>query len=143
MRDRSPGGRSFTDLPIVFFDGVCNLCNGYVDFMLRRDRQGCFRFASLQGEIARTRLGETLTASGDFPSIILLDEQGIHARSAAVLRMLTGLGGPWRLLRLLQLLPSPLLDAFYDFVAAHRFRWFGRRKTCRVPAASERDRLLD
>jgi predicted DCC family thiol-disulfide oxidoreductase YuxK len=143
MHDRSPGGRSFTDLPIVFFDGVCNLCNGYVDFMMRRDRQGRFRFASLQGEIARTRLGETLRASGDIPSIVLLDEQGIHARSAAVLRMLTGLGGPWHLLRLLQCLPSPLLDAFYDFVAARRVRWFGRRETCRVPTPSDRDRLLD
>ncbi len=143
MHDRSPDVSPSVELPIIFFDGVCNLCNGYVNFMLKRDRRGRFRFASLQGRTAGARLRDTLSATGDFASIILLDEQGIHTKSAAVLRVLTGLGGPWRLLRPLHLLPSGLLDALYDFVAARRYRWYGRRETCRVPTASERGRLLE
>ena len=130
-------------LPIVFFDGVCNLCNGYVDFMLRRDRRLRLRFASLQGRLARARLGDLLPVAGDFPSIILLDEHGVHRKSAAIIRMLVRLGGPWRFLRVLSVVPPRLLDGLYDFVAARRFTWFGRRAVCRVPTASERSRLLE
>ena len=129
-------------VPIVFFDGVCNLCNRYVDFLLRRDRRGRLRFASLQGTSARAALPE-LDASGDYPSIILLDEGGVHRRSRAVLRTLIGLGGPWRLVAGAYLIPAPILDRAYDWVARHRFRWFGRRQTCRVPSDAERPRLLD
>src|SRR5262245_26110832 len=91
-------------LPIAFFDGVCKLCNGYVDFMLKHDRRGRLRFASLQGQLAQSLIEPVLPVSGNFPSIVLLDEQGVHQKSAAVLRMLVRLGGPWRLLRPLTLL---------------------------------------
>jgi predicted DCC family thiol-disulfide oxidoreductase YuxK len=143
MKERSPLDASSTDLPIVFFDGVCNLCNGYVDFMLRHDRKGRFLFAALQGRVARARLGDNLPTSGELASIVLLDEQGLHAKSEAVLRALMGMGGAWRLLRPLLFLPPGLRDTLYDFVATHRYRWFGRRETCRLPRASERRRFLD
>ena len=138
--------------PIVFFDGVCGLCNGFVDFVLARDRRGMFRFAALQGETAATRLGSDLPAlhpagpdnpaTDPLPSMILWDRDGIHRRSEAALRTLQGLGGVWSLARVFRLVPRTLRDGVYDFVAKNRYRWFGKRDICRIPAASEKERFL-
>ena len=125
--------------PIVLFDGVCNLCNGAVRFILARDPRARFRFASLQSEAARRLLG------GDPPAetIVLIEAGKTHTRSTAALRIARLLRFPWPLWYGWIVVPRPLRDGVYDWVARHRYRWFGRRDTCMVPTPELRDRFLD
>lgn len=127
---------------VVLFDGVCNLCNGYVRFVVKRDRRGRVHFAPLQSAAA----AELLRGSGVDPqaldSIVLVDGAGVHRRSDAVLRVARLLDGAWPLLAALRVLPRPLRDALYDVVARHRDRWFGRRDECMIPTPELRSRFL-
>jgi predicted DCC family thiol-disulfide oxidoreductase YuxK len=128
--------RSRSEAPgVVYFDGVCGLCNGFVDFVLQRDRGRRLRVATLQGATAAGRFGP---AAGDPASIVYEEDGVILERSAAVLRILGRLGGPWSLFAFFGLVPRPLRDWVYDWVARHRYGWFGRRDTCRLPTAEER-----
>ena len=140
--------------PIIFFDGVCGLCNGFVDFTLARDRRGVFRFAALQGETFAARIRETVSADeiavgdeygGDeegFASIVLSDGTGTHLKSDAVLRVFEILGGKWAMARPLRLVPRVFRDWLYDCVAKNRYRWFGKLETCRLPSPEEREWFL-
>jgi GMP synthase-like glutamine amidotransferase/predicted DCC family thiol-disulfide oxidoreductase YuxK len=131
--------------PVIFFDGYCGLCNGFVDFMMARDPKVVFRFAPLQGETANARVPEDAVpydAPGDPRSIVFWESYRIHRRSDAVLRALPLLGGVWKLTVVLRVIPRPLRDLVYDFIARHRYRWFGRRETCRLPGPGERERFL-
>jgi predicted DCC family thiol-disulfide oxidoreductase YuxK len=128
-------------LPVIFFDGVCGLCNAWVDFVIAHDRQGRFRLSPLQGATARDWLQMTPEASLD--SVALVDIAGVHRKSGAVWRILVQLGGVWQPLGwLLRLTPRPARDWGYDFVARHRYRWFGKKETCRLPTPAERERFL-
>ena len=124
--------------PIVLFDGVCNLCNGTVDFMLRRDRRGRFRYASLQGGTAAGLVAD----AAELGSVALWENGRMYRRSEAGLRMIEGLGGGWRLLAVLRLVPRPVRDGVYDWIARNRYRWFGKRESCRMPTDAERGRFL-
>jgi predicted DCC family thiol-disulfide oxidoreductase YuxK len=127
-------------LPIVFFDGVCALCDGFVRFVLARDRQRRFRFAPLQGPTYRNLAG---AEAGDLSTIVVADHDGTHVRSAAVLRILARLGGGWGpLARALFFIPRPLSDAAYRLLASRRYQWFGRREYCAVPRPGDRERFL-
>ena len=126
--------------PSVFFDGVCGLCNATVDLLLRADRHHRLLFASLQGETAHARLG--LPADAPLDTLVLLDAQGRHDRSSAVLRIAYYLGGPWHALAVFWLVPRPVRDAVYQFIARHRYVWFGKRATCRLASPAERGRFL-
>jgi len=127
--------------PLVFFDGVCGLCNTSVDFFLKRDKARRFRFATLQGELADRLLADAF--NGPPPdSLILLDNDGVHTRSTGVLRILAGLPAPWSWLAIFRFVPAPLRDAVYRFVAAHRYRVFGKKDACRIPTPDERDRII-
>ena len=127
--------------PVVYFDGYCGLCNGFVDFVLARDRRRRFRFAPLQGTTATARFG----APGDVdPTTILLEDSGtVYERSTAALRIITDLGGVWRLAGILRLVPRFIRDAIYDWIARHRYGWFGKRDACRLPSPEERAVFLD
>lgn len=127
--------------PIIFFDGVCGLCNRFVDFVIRRDKRHHFRFAPLQGETARARLSSADVS--ELSTVVLLDEAGAHRRSKAVVRILCGLSVRWKLAGfLLAMVPRPLRDLGYKLVARSRYSLFGRKETCRLPTASERSRFL-
>jgi predicted DCC family thiol-disulfide oxidoreductase YuxK len=135
------GGHSAALLPVIFFDGVCGLCNAWVDFVMARDRQRRFHFSPLQGETARDWL--QMTPDSPLDSVTLADAAGIHRKSDAVWRILVQLGGGWSLAgRLLRLVPRPVRNWGYDFVARHRYRWFGKKESCRLPNAVERERFL-
>ncbi len=143
---------------VVFFDGVCGLCNLFVDFILSRDRRRTIFFSPLQGETAR-RCGAvaeetpaTLTAAPIaaasrpmFDTFVWRDASGRHfIRSAAAIRVLRQLGGFWSLIAaLMWLIPLPLRDIGYRLVAANRYRLFGRKETCRLPTPAERAQFLD
>jgi predicted DCC family thiol-disulfide oxidoreductase YuxK len=127
------------DEHIVLFDGVCNLCNAAVRFILARDPQGRFRFASLQSDVARRLL------KGDGPpeTIVLIEAGKIYAKSTAALRIARGLRFPWPLFYGLAVVPLFLRDLVYDWVARNRYRWFGKRDTCMLPTPETRGRFLE
>jgi predicted DCC family thiol-disulfide oxidoreductase YuxK len=127
--------------PIVYYDGLCALCDRFVMFVAARDHRRRFRFAPLQGETARDRMAGRLAVEA-MKTVVLEQDGGLHIRSDAALAILTGLGGPWKLAAVLRILPVPLRDAVYDVIARRRSQWFGRRKACRIPAPEERDRFL-
>ncbi len=131
----------------ILFDGVCNLCNGFVQFVIRHDAAGQFRFAALQSAAGQALLaahGHPLTpaALADPASVVLVADGRVHTHSAAVLRIAGRLGGVWRLTAAGWLLPAPWRDALYRFVARHRYRWFGRQESCLLPTPALRGRFL-
>lgn len=126
---------------IIFFDGVCGLCNRFVDFLLRRDTQAVFLFAPLQGETAHRLLSKNDTET--LGSIVFWEQGRTFRRSAAVVRVLWKLGGVWACLGWgLWIVPKPLRDLGYNLVAANRYRLFGKKETCRLPTPQERSRFL-
>ncbi len=127
---------------IILFDGVCNLCNGWVDFVIRRDKGARFRFAALQSESAASLLKGYKIPADEEPSILLLDGDKIHNRSTAVLFIMSGLSFAWPLMMIFWVVPKPIRDFFYGWVARNRYKWFGKRDTCRLPSPSEKERFL-
>jgi predicted DCC family thiol-disulfide oxidoreductase YuxK len=127
--------------PVIFFDGVCGLCNRFIDFVIRRDRGAVFRFAPLQGETARGRLPDSDVR--EINTMVLWEEQGVFRKSTAAVRILIRLGGVWRVIGgALRLVPRPLRDAGYSLVARYRYAIFGKKETCRMPTPAERARFL-
>jgi predicted DCC family thiol-disulfide oxidoreductase YuxK len=131
--------------PLVLFDGVCNLCNGVVNFVIDRDPDAVFRFASLQSGAgqAAIRAHGGPTTSGDPDTIVLVENGRLFERSTAALRIARRLRGPWKLLFLFAVVPRPLRDAVYKWVARNRYRWFGKADMCRVPTPALRARFLE
>jgi predicted DCC family thiol-disulfide oxidoreductase YuxK len=128
---------------IVLFDGVCNLCNGSVNFIIDHDTRDRFRFASLQSERGATLLREHGRAVASPPESIVLVENGrVFDRSTAALRIARHLRGAWKLLYAFVVVPRPLRDLVYRFIASHRYRWFGRSEMCRVPSPELKARFL-
>ena len=130
--------------PLYFFDGYCVLCSGFIAFCLPRDPEGRLKFASAQSTLGR-RVLEALNLPDSTlqRTILLLDGDQVYTRSTAVLRALHYLSGPVRWLRPLVLVPALLRDPIYDLIARNRYRWFGQRSTCFVPAAATRNRFID
>lgn len=127
--------------PLLFFDGVCGLCNSVVDFVLRHDSSGRFRFAPLQGETARQFL--SAEEIEQLSTVVVQIGGRQYRKSAAVVRILWCLGGIWKPAgTLLWLIPAPVRDLGYSLVARWRYRLFGRKETCRMPTPEERDRIL-
>ena len=131
---------------VILFDGVCNLCNGFVQFIIRRDPAGRFRFAALQSDAGRALLAaqglEAATLALAPESVLLLSGGRVYSHSAAVLGIARRLGGVWRLAAVGWVLPQGLRDALYRFVARHRYQWFGRQESCLLPSPALRSRFL-
>lgn len=127
--------------PIIFFDGVCGMCNAFVDLALRVDRDEKFLFAPLQGTTARELL-PPLSGDPREWSMLYLDEQGVHDQSDASLQVYRRLGGIWWLLSLARHIPRAIRNPAYRVIARNRYRWFGRKDQCRIPRAEERARFL-
>jgi len=128
--------------PILLFDGVCNLCSGSVQFIIRRDPEARFRFASLQSEVGQRYLEELQVDRDAVDSVILVEGGRWYKESDAALRIARLLGGPWKAMGILRLLPRPLRDRLYRFIARHRYRWFGKRESCWLPTPELRERFL-
>lgn len=127
---------------VIVFDGVCNLCNGAVDFVIRRDKTGIFRFTANQGAMGRSLLAR-YGFEGQGDRTILLIEGGMaYTRSEAALRVLGHLGWPWKAMGIFRVVPRPLRDWVYKQIARNRYRLFGKRETCRLPTPEERSRFL-
>jgi len=135
--------------PILLYDGVCGLCNYFVQFVLRRDREGVFRFAWLQGEMARRILERHGVSSSQLDTLYVVvnfesTEERLLARSDAVEFVLRQFSWAWRAIGVvLRMVPRFLRDAGYDAVARNRYRVFGRSEVCRVPDELERGRFIE
>lgn len=128
---------------ILLFDGVCNLCNGYVKFVLRRDGDDQFQFGSLQSEAGSNLLKRCGLPTDYTKSLVLIEGSDFYTESSAVLRICTQLGGLYRLLAIFSLVSKFLRDALYRFVAEHRYKWFGKREQCIVPPPDVQSRFID
>jgi len=127
--------------PIIFFDGVCGMCNAFVNLVLRIDRKQTFMFAPLQGSAARDLLPSLADDAREW-SMVYVDEAGIHDQSDAFLEIYRRLGGIWWLLSWLRLVPRFIRNPVYRVIARNRFRWFGKSESCRIPTPGERARFL-
>ena len=128
--------------PIVLFDGVCNLCNGSVQFLIKRDREALFRFASLQSETGQKLQADLGMDSQALDSVILVEDGRWYKESDAALRIARNLPGAWQLLTAFRIIPRPLRDAAYRLIARNRYRWFGKTETCWLPTPELRGRFL-
>ncbi|MFZ5548417.1 MAG: thiol-disulfide oxidoreductase DCC family protein [Pseudomonadota bacterium] len=128
---------------IVVFDAQCLLCSAWVQFLLRHDKRRVFRFASMQGATGRALLAREGLPVDGLQTLLLVDGPRTWQHTAAILRVLHGLGWPWRLAWLGALVPAFLRDPLYRWVARHRYRLFGRSATCLRPAADHAERFLD
>lgn len=127
---------------IVLFDGVCRLCNGWSRFIIRHDRAGRLKLCSMQSPAGQAILTNHGLPTERFDTLVYLEGPRAHVKSEAVLRVLGELPFPWRLLRVLALLPRPLRDWVYDRIARHRYRLFGRYDSCPPPRPEDRERFL-
>ncbi|TKD65991.1 thiol-disulfide oxidoreductase DCC family protein [Flavobacterium sp. ASW18X] len=129
---------------IILFDGVCNLCNGAVQFIIKRDKRSVFKFASLQSEIGK-RLTKERGIDTELLDSIILIEPGIayYSKSTAALQIMKSFGGIWNLTRLFTVLPEGFRDIVYDFIAKNRYKWFGKKDACMIPTPELQSRFLD
>jgi predicted DCC family thiol-disulfide oxidoreductase YuxK len=131
-----------TPVSIILFDGVCNLCNGFVQFVIERDPAARFRFGALQSERAQSLLASAGCQAPVRETVVLIEDGRVFTRSTAALRIVRRLQLPWPLAYGFILIPRPLRDAVYDWIARHRYRWFGQREQCMLPTPERRDRFL-
>jgi predicted DCC family thiol-disulfide oxidoreductase YuxK len=127
---------------IILFDGVCNLCNSSVQFILKRDPNGTFKFASLQGETGQALL-KKYGLNTDSNSFVFIENDKIHLKSTAALRVCRKLTGAWRLLAAFLIIPGFIRDHFYGIIAKNRYRWFGKKDSCMLPKPEWKNRFLD
>ncbi|MCW3123629.1 MAG: thiol-disulfide oxidoreductase [Flavipsychrobacter sp.] len=131
------------DRPVIFFDGMCNLCNSSVQFIIRHDKKKTFLFASLQSEHGQTALTGMKATDTVIPdSIILLEEGKYYTRSAAALRIARHLDGLWPVLYAGIILPRFIRDGIYNRISANRYKWFGKRTECMIPTPELKERFL-
>ena len=127
--------------PVIVFDGVCVLCNGWVRFLLKHDRAGRYRFAAMQTEAGRALLAGHGLDPDDPASFLLVDGAQAWTDGDAIRRVLTGLGGMWRIACVIAWVPRSIRDPLYRLIARNRYRLFGTT-ACRVPTDEERARFL-
>lgn len=129
-------------MKVVLFDGVCNLCNGAVNFLIDHDPARQLRFASLQSDFGREVLRRHGLSTQAYESFLFLEEERLSQKSEAALAVIRYLGWPWKVLFVLRLVPRRWRDALYSWVARRRYAWFGKRDACRVPTPELRERFL-
>lgn len=128
--------------PTILFDGVCNLCNGWVRFVMRKERKPEFRFASLQSDVAKEMLN-AFNTKNKMDSIVLIEDGIVYQKSEAVLRILGKLKHPWPLLSVLIVVPRILRDSVYNIVAHHRYAWFGKQQSCELMGPADKVRFIE
>jgi predicted DCC family thiol-disulfide oxidoreductase YuxK len=127
---------------IILFDGVCNFCNGSVNFIIERDQAGYFKFAPLQSEIGEKLLAEHGVDKTLTDSVILIEDGSVYTHSTAALRIARKLEGPWKWFYGLRIVPSFIRDGFYKLFARYRYKLFGQKDECMLPSPEIRARFL-
>jgi predicted DCC family thiol-disulfide oxidoreductase YuxK len=127
--------------PIILFDGVCNLCNGTVDFLLKHDSKKQFRFASIQSEAAQL-LFRKFQIPAETDSVILIKSNKVYFESDSAIEIAGMLSFPWKMVAVFRIIPKKMRDNIYRRIAKNRYRWFGKRDICRIPAPMEKDSFI-
>jgi predicted DCC family thiol-disulfide oxidoreductase YuxK len=130
------------DHPTLLFDGVCNLCNASVQWVLLRDQKGVFRFTALQSETGQQLLKRAGLSHESFNTVVLVADNQIYTQSDAVLEITRRLGGFWSLLYVFKIIPRFIRNAVYNWVARNRYRWFGRSESCMLPRPEWKGRFV-
>jgi predicted DCC family thiol-disulfide oxidoreductase YuxK len=128
--------------PVILFDGVCNLCCGWVQFLIRQDKKALFRFASIQSEAGEKLLTSARLDSAELKTIVYLRNKEVYIESAAILEIFNDLGGMWRIVKVFKLIPKVVRDRIYRFIAQRRYRVFGKRSACLIPSVENEKRFL-
>ena len=128
---------------IVVFDAQCLLCNSWVQFLLKHDKQGIFQFAAIQGKVGGQLLADAGLKIEGLQTLLLVDGAQSWQHTDAILRVLHALGWPWRLAGVARLIPAPLRDALYRVIARNRYQWFGKSEQCLMPDPAVAMRFLD
>jgi predicted DCC family thiol-disulfide oxidoreductase YuxK len=139
----SPDSLGNHNTVLILFDGVCNLCNGLVQFIIRRDPKAKFKFASLQSDVGRSLLKQFNIDPDLLHSIVVIDNDVAFQRSDAALRIANYLGGGWKILKVFNILPKFFRDACYNAVAANRYRIFGKKDSCMIPTPELKERFIE
>ena len=132
-----------TDKPIILFDGICNLCNGAVQFVIKRDPAAIFSFASLQSDIGQQLLKKFDLPGNELNSFVLIQQDKSYTRSTAALKVAKQLKGPIKLLYGFIIVPVFIRNFVYRIIAANRYRWFGKRDSCMLPSVDLKERFLN
>jgi predicted DCC family thiol-disulfide oxidoreductase YuxK len=128
---------------LILFDGVCNLCNGAVQFIIKRDPKNKFRFASLQSEVARTHIRNFQHENSQLYSILLIKDGKVYDRSSAILEIARELSGAWPLVYMCKIIPRFIRDAVYGWIAKNRYRFFGKTDVCMIPTPELKARFVE
>ncbi|RKR13159.1 putative DCC family thiol-disulfide oxidoreductase YuxK [Maribacter vaceletii] len=129
---------------IILFDGICNLCNGAIQFIIKRDTQNLFLFTPLQSKAGKKLLEERKIDTKNMDSILLIDPNvAYYIKSDAALEIVKNLSTPWRFIRIFKVLPIGFRDFVYDFIAKNRYRWFGKEEQCMIPTPELKTKFLD
>jgi predicted DCC family thiol-disulfide oxidoreductase YuxK len=127
---------------IILFDGVCNLCNGAVNFVIKRDPRNVFKFTPLQEKQGVLLLKKHAIDAQKLDSIVLVENKKVYTKSSAALRIARKLSGLWPLFFVLLIIPSFIRDGVYDFIAKNRYKWFGKKEQCMIPTPGLREKFL-
>lgn len=128
---------------IILFDGVCNLCNSSVQFVIKKDTEAKFKYASLQSASGQALLKKFNLPLEQFDSFIYINSDQVYQRSAGALNVLKDLGGFWKLLYGFIIIPPFIRDFVYNFIAKNRYKFFGKRESCMIPTPELKKRFLD
>jgi len=131
--------------PVILFDGLCNLCNGFVNFIIRTDKEAKIKFLALQSPKARALLKEfpeNKILMHDLSTVILMENKTLYFKSDAVLQIVARLPFPWIVFKAFRFIPRFLRDKIYDFVAKRRYAWFGKKSHCMVPSSDVMERFI-
>lgn len=128
--------------PVLLFDGVCNLCNASVQWVLLRDQKAVFQFSALQSETGQTLLQKWGRSTEDFDSVVLIDGERLWEQSDVPLEIVRRLGGGWKLLYVFKIVPRFLRDSIYRIIARNRYRWFGKQASCMLPRPEWKGRFI-
>ena len=128
---------------ILLFDGVCNLCNNTVKFVIRQDKKALIKFASLQSPFGQKILLEHQLSNSRFDSFVYVKKEGIFLKSTAALNLMRDIGGVWTFFYAFIIIPRSIRDFVYDMVAKNRYRWFGKQPSCIIPSAEIKARFLE
>ena len=129
--------------PVILFDGVCNFCNYWVNFAIKRDGKKKLKFTPLQGETAMQLLPRYNINPTSLSSVIFIDAGKAYTQSSAAIRICKHLNGGWKLFYALIVIPKFIRDFLYNIIARNRYKWFGKKDTCMVPTMELRERFLD
>jgi predicted DCC family thiol-disulfide oxidoreductase YuxK len=129
--------------PIILFDGVCNLCSGIVMFTIKRDRQGIFKFTPLQSDVGQSLLKQFNLPMDSYQSFILVEGDRYYQKSTAALRVVRRMNGLCSILYVFIVLPRPIRDFVYDLIVKNRYKWFGKKEKCLIPAPGIKSRFLE